>query len=173
MNPFSLTGPQFLLFYAALVFATLFVLARVRRSSESGDPGRVSLTDPYLIAYLRGGPNEALRVASVALADRGHLVADGTTLQAKENTRSQNPLEVALLTKFREFGAATSIFTDKTLAAATEPLRDSLAGLGLLPGPADNRARFRLYLLALAVLWAVSGARSCRRSRAGATTWRS
>ena len=27
MNPFSLTGPQFLLFYAALVFATLFVLA--------------------------------------------------------------------------------------------------------------------------------------------------
>ena len=159
MNPFALAGPQFLLFYLAFTAATAFVLARVRRSAEAGEPGRVSLTDPYAIAYLRGGPNEALRVASVSLADRGLLVASGTTLEAKKDAHSRNPLEAALLAKFHEFGAASAIFTDKALLAATEPIRASLTGLGLLPSPADNRARVRMYLIALGVLWAVAGAR--------------
>lgn len=159
MNPFALAGPQFLLFYLAFTAATAFVLARVRRSAEAGEPGRVSLTDPYAIAYLRGGPNEGLRVASVSLADRGLLVASGTTLEAKKDAHSRNPLEAALLAKFHEFGAASAIFTDKALLAATEQIRASLTGLGLLPSPADNRARVRMYLIALGVLWAVAGAR--------------
>jgi uncharacterized protein (TIGR04222 family) len=159
MNPFTLTGPQFLLFYVAFAVATVWVVTRMRKSAEGGDPMRVSLTDPYAIAYLRGGPNEALRVASVALVDRGLLVPSDKTLQTKKGAHAQNHLEATLLEKFRNSGAATSIFTDKSLEAATEPVRSSLVDLGLFPGPAENAARTRVFVLGLGVLWAVSGAR--------------
>lgn len=167
MNPFDLAGPPFLLFYVVFAIATVWILGRVRRASEDGDPGRVSLTDPYAIAYLRGGSNEVLRVASVALADRGLLVPSSTTLETRKDAHAKHPLEAALLEKYREFGAATAIFTDKGLAAATEPLRASLTDLGLLPGHRENQSRARLFALGLAILLTVSGARLVQASSRG------
>lgn len=38
MNPFDWRGPEFLLFYAVLVIATLIVLRIARRAAEAGQP---------------------------------------------------------------------------------------------------------------------------------------
>ncbi|MBL8213638.1 MAG: TIGR04222 domain-containing membrane protein [Bryobacterales bacterium] len=82
MNPFDLRGPEFLLFYFVLsVVAVVAVRHLVRQAEpEAGEP--VRLTDPYLIAYLRGGVTEAVNVAVISLLDRNLIVAEGTTLVA-------------------------------------------------------------------------------------------
>ena len=67
MNPFDLPGPQFLLFY--IIFAGLVILGLVlwrRRAESSPSTPRIDLSDPYLIAYLRGGEKEVRRVARYA-----------------------------------------------------------------------------------------------------------
>jgi hypothetical protein len=65
MNPFDLPGPQFLVFYGVLATLTILAAALATRQAENGVPPRVNLSDPYGIAYLRGGKNEALRLATV------------------------------------------------------------------------------------------------------------
>lgn len=72
MNPFDLPGPQFLLvyiFFAGLVIAGL-VFSR-RHAELSSSMPRIDLSDPYLIAYLRGGEKEVERVARYANSSNG------------------------------------------------------------------------------------------------------
>ena len=76
MNPFDLRGPEFLLFYFCFSLVVIFALAILRRRAESGPAPKIDLGDPYLIAYLRGGEHEALRVAVISLVDRGMLAMD-------------------------------------------------------------------------------------------------
>ena len=84
MNPFELTGFSFLGFYVLLGIAVIWGLRAWIRHLETADaPPAQNMTDPYLIAHLRSGENEALRVATVALLDRGLLVAEGETLKKK------------------------------------------------------------------------------------------
>jgi uncharacterized protein (TIGR04222 family) len=77
-NPFDLPGPSFLLFYACLGVFVAIALRSFRRRNEEGSAPRIDTSDPYLIAYLRGGKNEAARVAAVSLVDRGLLKEEGT-----------------------------------------------------------------------------------------------
>jgi uncharacterized protein (TIGR04222 family) len=155
MNPFDLSGPQFLAFYFVAGGVTLLALVLARRQSESG-LGRVQLTDPYLIAHLRGGSHEALRVATVALVDRGLLVADGNWLSAASADGSglvRHPVEQALLDKFRLEGRAAGVFTDPALAEATAELEQTLARHRLLPDDTVRRSRTGRVLIAVAFLW--------------------
>ena len=74
MNPFYLPGPQFLLFY--IIFAGLVILGLVfwrRRAESSASTPRIDLSDPYLIAYLRGGEKEVRRIARYASSSKGLL----------------------------------------------------------------------------------------------------
>ena len=64
MNPFDLAGPQFLLFYLVLGGGVILMLGLLRQARESSDTLKVNLAAPYLIAYLRGGKNEALRLGT-------------------------------------------------------------------------------------------------------------
>ena len=50
-----------------------------RRAELSAAPARIDLSDPYLIAYLRGGKTEVLRVAKHSTADHASrmLETDG------------------------------------------------------------------------------------------------
>ena len=74
LNPFNLHGPAFLAFYIGRMVITLWALKRWLRVFEgrAGTPPP-RFDDPYLIAYLRGGVEEAARVATVSLIDRGLL----------------------------------------------------------------------------------------------------
>lgn len=162
MNPFDLPGPQFLLFYLVLSITVLLVLARVRRARESEfvlSP-KVDLSDPYLIAYLRGGKNETLRVATVSLIDRGLISVIDTELHTKNEASLkivQRPIERKLLEKFLIQDEATSIFNDKTLEATCQEYINNLSALGALPDKATNARRTQLFLVSAAVLGSIAG----------------
>ena len=160
LNPLDMTGPDFLVFYLALGVLTVVALVVARRAAESGDGPRVNLSDPYLIAYLRGGRNEAVRVATVSLVDRGLLEADGSNLKASGAVAAagvRRPIEKALLKRFESAGEASSVFDDQEVAASTSELERSLREVKLLPDEATQRQRLGRLMLAMAVLWAVAG----------------
>src|SRR5580700_9216963 len=86
MWPFHLPGPQFLVFYAT--FGGLVILAEflLRHMAENEDTPKVNLSDPYLIAFLRGGKNETLRVATMSLIDRKLLSPLGAKIEAPQSS---------------------------------------------------------------------------------------
>src|SRR5215212_9798794 len=99
MYPFDLPGPQFLVFYGVFAAVILLVVLVLTRYTEDGAPPRVNLSDPYGIAYLRGGKNEALRIATVSLIDRGLLSVQGEMLVTAQDTAPalvQRTIEKAL-----------------------------------------------------------------------------
>lgn len=117
MNPFDLRGPEFLSFYFCFSLVVIFAVIVLRRIAESGDAPKIDLGDPYLIAYLRGGEDEALRVAVISLVDRGLLVmndqfirrADHVTDKMAKNQIEYEALKSsALRAKRRPFSKITS-----------------------------------------------------------------
>jgi len=101
MNPFELPGPQFLAFYAVLGAGVLFAVYLLKQRAEGGEPIRLPSTDPYLIAYLRGGATEAVRLGVAVLVDRQLLeFEDGERVVRRERVRpthGSNDLEQAIL----------------------------------------------------------------------------
>ena len=77
-SPFDLRGPDFLLFYAAMV-AVAFALAwGIRRRAKHAEPvAPVAELDPYQLAYLNGGAAHAANLALTRLFARGMLRANG------------------------------------------------------------------------------------------------
>jgi uncharacterized protein (TIGR04222 family) len=161
MNPFDLRGPEFLAFYLVFAVATLVVLWLVRRAGEADTTSHAMLDDYVEIAYLRGGPQEAMRVATLNLVNRGLLEVHGDDrLQAGGRSRAEavsRPIERRLLVKFRESEKASSIFSDAALrevaAAESEP---NLVRLGLLPDSARKSKRLTLFGFGVFILAAVA-----------------
>ncbi|MDX2029882.1 MAG: TIGR04222 domain-containing membrane protein [Blastocatellia bacterium] len=155
MNPFELVGPDFLAFYFGLSLVVILTVWMVRRGAESGPAPKIDLSNPYLIAYLRGGENEALRLGVVSLVDRGLLMADGAMLARAERTTSrdgQNRIEQELLKKFGTRSEAASIFKDANLKAACLEYRQQLEKLGLLPDEQARTARWMRFGLGALLL---------------------
>jgi uncharacterized protein (TIGR04222 family) len=158
MNPFDLAGPQFLLFYLAFGGSVILALAMLRQMRESSDSSKVNLTDPYLIAYLRGGKNEALRLGTVSLIDRGLLVVKGSRLRSDWQATDivTNPVEKALLQKFLAEDETTSIYKSSALEAACQPYLDTLTRQGLLPDQDTRTARITRFIIGGAFLFFVA-----------------
>ena len=155
MNHFDFTGPAFLLFY--LVYSALVIVAVVvaRRTAESSEAPKLDLSDPHLIAYLRGGTPEALRVAAISLIDRGLLVASGTQLKrAAHATPSsvRRPIENWLLRRFEKADEVSSMYGDSGLQATCKAYEQTLKDIGLLPNEKINCARAIRFLLAVILL---------------------
>ena len=72
-NPFDLSGPEFLIFYGLLGAVRSGLLWFARRIPRRTAP-RIDYSDPYLLAYLRGGEKEVIRVAA-GIAHRPRLSA--------------------------------------------------------------------------------------------------
>src|SRR5689334_3856669 len=137
LNPFLWPGPEFLGFYVALGVVTWLTLRHVIQRGEAR-PAPLLLADPYEIAYLRGGLNEALRVAAVALVDRKLLTENGETLVAAEGASEQAdaPIEQEILDFFVKPVAAAEMFGAHRFAAVEAALRDKLERAGVLAGEA-------------------------------------
>lgn len=156
MNPFDLPGPQFLLFY--VIFGGLVISGLVfwrRRAELSSSSPRLDLSDPYLIAYLRGGETEVLRVATVSLIDRGLLIRNGSQIQRAENASPDSvrrPIEQALLKKYARAGEASWMFEDEGLSKACESYGATLRRARLLPDEYVNQARLIRLVIASFVL---------------------
>ena len=54
MSPFDLRGPQFLVFYLILGTLVVTLLFMLRRLIDPAGAVKVDMSDPYLIAFLRG-----------------------------------------------------------------------------------------------------------------------
>src|SRR6202011_1327630 len=114
MPPFNLPGPQFLLFYLVFGAVVLIAIVALRRRAETDQVGKVNLSDPFLIACLRGGKNEVLRLVTVSLIDRGLLKVTDSQLSASTPTAVKGvrlELEREVLSHFVTPRNAASVFT--------------------------------------------------------------
>jgi len=158
MNPFDLHGPEFLLFYFCFSLVVILAIIILRRRAESGPAPKIDLGDPYLIAYLRGGEHEALRVAVISLVDRGMLAMDDQIIRRADHVASdmaKHSIEYEVLKKFGNPGEAHSIFKDDNLKSLLQTYRDKLERAGLMPDAdvrRDRRMRLLLALMALGVV---------------------
>jgi uncharacterized protein (TIGR04222 family) len=155
MNPLDLRGPQFLLFYLVYGAAVLALLALWRRYAEAGGGPRVRLSDPYLIAHLRGGRDEALRVAAASLVDRGLLEVRGDGLVTREGVTAdavRRPIEKEIVTQFAGEQAAWRLFDASAAGAATREFERTLVEGGLLAGDEQRRQRRGRTLLGAVLL---------------------
>lgn len=163
LNPFALGGPAFLLFYLVLMAVTFIVLRRAMRAAETAAaPPAPKFEDPYLIAWLRGGEKEAIRVATVSLVDRGLLAVDGDKLslpdlQAVELVRRD--IERAVLRAYRSPGDAERAAKDSAVRQACRQYKASLERHGLVAGRDTFTRRGPQIAIAAAVLLGTSAVR--------------
>ena len=172
INPLDLHGPEFLVFYVAVGILTL-LFGRIwfkHQGSQSAVP-RLNLTDPYEIALLRGGENEAIGVAALSLVDRGLLSISEDELQTKNRSavdHARRPIEKAILSKYLLPGKAHSMYTDKFLIDACAEYRTALSQHSLIANDAVFEARRPILWLGLFILVGLAGAKvfvALQRSR--------
>lgn len=160
MNPFQLTGFSFLGFYIVLGVVVFWGLRMWFRHLETADAApQQNMTDPYLIAHLRAGANEALRVATVALLDRGLLTAVGETLTTKDGNAVgvvQRPIEKAILQRYRTPGEGHDIFKDSAAKSACASYDRVLKNQRMIADGDIYAKRFVPVAVALALMIAVT-----------------
>ncbi len=159
MNPFDLRGPEFLVFYAAVALIVIIALKLAIDEAEGGAPRALPLSDPYQIAWLRGGTREAARIAVLSLIDRGLLAVSGDNLVNRSSAQSsvREPIERAILARCAQSGTlATAMLDDPAVERACTPYRSRLEHLQLTPDPAMRVHRYRWLAVAIAILLAVA-----------------
>jgi uncharacterized protein (TIGR04222 family) len=156
VNPFDLPGPQFLAFYAVLALVALAAVRLGRRRPDvSGMPSRID--DPFALASLREGPDEAIRVAALSLLDRRLLKSrGGNVLAVAPEHTARRTLERALLRAFATERPGGFAFQDPGVRAAAEAIDADLARAGLLATGDALAARGRARWFVAAALVAVA-----------------
>lgn len=160
--PFTLAGPSFLFFYAALSALVLIGFWYYNTSSQPGQEARLSelTSDPYRIAYLRAGAAEMVRVAIVNLVDRGLLEAkdDAMLVCAKAQGADlvRRPLDRAILARCATPMPIVHLADSPEVLAAGDAYDAELKGKGLLLDDAARQSRFTGLLVVLAVLGGIA-----------------
>jgi uncharacterized protein (TIGR04222 family) len=159
MNPFSLSGPSFLVFYIVIAVIAVVAVKLAIDAPEQGAPPALPLGDPYQIAWLRGGTPEAARIAVLALTDRGLLAIQGEDLVNFGPARSfvREPLERAILACCAQSGtAATAVLDDPGVERACAPYQAQLERLQLMPDAAMRARRYRWFAIATGMLLGIA-----------------
>ncbi|HYE94223.1 MAG TPA: TIGR04222 domain-containing membrane protein [Terriglobales bacterium] len=161
INPLDLPGPPFLLFYSIVGALVLGVVWLMQTGSEGGPAPRLDMSDPYIIAFLRGGAEEAARVATVSLIDRGVLVANNAYLLVARGERGRlTPLEQAIVASVAPTASAMrDVLGSPRVAAACVAYETALKRHALIPNDAMRAERRRRRLAALAILLGLAGAK--------------
>ncbi|MCS5709887.1 TIGR04222 domain-containing membrane protein [Candidatus Berkiella aquae] len=150
-NPLNFTGPEFLIFYFVLGSVTLFIVNKIIRKHEiPRNPPKIVLDDPYEIAILRDGEDEALKIATISLISRGLLVLTDDKLQTQNEeaiAHARRDIEKAILTKFLKQGTLKSIEGDLNLHGACLHYRFSLQDLKLVPASSDYSYRMKWIII--------------------------
>ena len=157
MNPFDLTGPEFIIFYLILSVTVLLCFALYRNFRESVQSGEFpKLNDPYKIAFLRGGKNEVIRVAIVSLIDRKFLaVAADNTVHTDKKTAVKflkDPLEAALIAFLSKSRKVAELYSSSSFSNVMKSYESDLSIHELLPSPQQRQARTDWFYWSLAVL---------------------
>jgi uncharacterized protein (TIGR04222 family) len=163
VDPFDLRGSQFLLFYSLLSACILGTAWFLRRQREAGAPPQLDLSDPYLIAYLRGGINEALRLATLSLIDRGILNVSGDYVSSSAKASPEilhHEIEKQVQNWFRIERRATTIFGEYSFFAIRQDYDRKLLDLGLKPDADLRSYRAKLVVTACIVLVVVAAVKA-------------
>lgn len=163
MNPFSWSGPEFLVFYAALAVVVLGLcglrmLRQPAAASVRFSPADLS-KEPYRIAYLRGGRDEAIRVAAFNLVDRGWLTFDGERLRAARGGADdalRRPLDRAIVGACTKPRAPRALASCGAVKGAADAYEGELAQRGLMLPRAESAARRWIGRAAIALLLGIA-----------------
>jgi uncharacterized protein (TIGR04222 family) len=156
-----MSGPQFLAVYQlVLVMAVAYAAVSrwlVHRNGSADRVGRAPLGVPEL-AYLAGGPRRVVETAIAALVDSGALrpARRGTVRAVHPAGTVADPVQAAVL-RAAEQGATTvpRLVDAVRTRSVLEPVRAKLVADGLLVEPSVARARLRLAVAPLVMLFAV------------------
>lgn len=159
-----MSGPKFLLLYLVIaVCANLFLRWYFRGSEESRTLPRLDCAnDPYRVAYLRKGAEEAVRVAVFSLTDRGLLLEQGGLIRcAREDAGgfARRPIEQAILSCFAQWSDPKQAMTNPVVAAALADYDAALRQSRLLADAAVFSARFPAFAGVLAATLGIAVAR--------------
>jgi uncharacterized protein (TIGR04222 family) len=162
MSVFDLPGPQFLALYAMLGIIVIASVYFLKQKAEGGQPVRLPSTDPYVIAYLRGGAADTVRLGVAVLVDRKLLViGSGDSVVVREGVRPMhgaNDLERGILEQCADEQQPRDLVASLRLQGIArrsyEPL---LLHLRLLAGPETYRRRLLQAGIAIVVLLVVAG----------------
>lgn len=158
--PLNLRGPQFLVFYA--IWGTIVILAFYKwiKIKECAYPiPKVKLSDPYLIAYLKGGRIELLKIALFILADKGTLRLTDKRIKIKhveslENI--QNPLEKAIIRKAFFNSEPLNLLIDIGVLEAMNEYQKNLEDHNLLSSERICYQRMPAFIISLIALVGLS-----------------
>ena len=154
---FTVSGLAYLAFYFVLSLIVLLILYQFRLNAESGEAPRINLKDPYLIAYLRGGANETLRVALIYLIDHQFLTVNGSIVSIAHPDifqEAKSPFENQIIQSFARPDQAASIFKNQTLVAqCNNTYQPYLEKLGLLPSDEIKTRRAKNFAIAAGILF--------------------
>lgn len=170
MNPFDLRGPEFLLFYFVFTCVVILVLILLRRFDERPNALKPPLDDPYLVAFLRGGEDEALRVTTLSLIDRGllKLKSSGASIFSSEAENrleladpqaieaAKRPIEKSVLESFKTPQPIGTTLQSLVGCQACVDYATNLESLGLLPALDTRAARNRRFWVAIVILLGVA-----------------
>lgn len=161
MNPFELRGPAFLFFYVVLTILVFLVTRLIRRVLDGGDdapPQETSslVSDPYVIAHLRGGAAETLRVALLSLVDRGLIIQENGKFKTAPNAEpghGRRPVERSILGLYVGSGDASAL---SSITGACDAYDAQLQRLRLLPDAPLQIRRNLLYVVVMLFLGGVA-----------------
>lgn len=173
----NVSGPVFLLLYLLLAVAANIWLRRHFHSNETtGVPRKLEFAqDPYQIAFLRAGADEAIKVAVVSLVDRGLLEESNGQLYTRGDDAGEfarRPIEKAILKCFSTARKPLHAATDARVKAACLSYETELQRHRLLAGTEVYRQRYTAFAAVAAVMtgisvWRISYALAHGRSNVG------
>jgi uncharacterized protein (TIGR04222 family) len=158
------SGPVFLLVYAALAIAVNLWLRHDQRQREVAQPARFMeiAQDPYLVACLRDGAKAAVHLAVFSLIDRGLLEeAGGSVRRARADAESfaRRPIEKAVLSCCTGWQEVAAVETKPGVTAACLAYQRELQKQQLLADADTFARRFYPFAATFALLIGVALAR--------------
>lgn len=153
-HPFDLPGPHFLVFYSLLLAVSAGTVYLLWRSLGNQDAFHRPITDPYQIAYLRGGAKEAVKIAAASLAHRGLLRVEKDTLTSEpgESALAAHQLERSILEECIAGSTFRRIASGQSAETAVTLFHDTLVSANLI---LSNRQRLAVSLLKIATVIAL------------------
>jgi uncharacterized protein (TIGR04222 family) len=163
MNPFELRGPDFLVFYIVFTIVALYITRALRRSLDGDDVSlegaRGVVSDPYALAFLRGGAIETLRVALMSLMDRGVIVVEGGGLKTAEGVEPAHLRKNVERTLVTHFVKAQNASTLTSLKSACDEYEEQLRQLRLIPDANLHVRRFGVLAVMVLIVGGVGAAK--------------
>jgi len=172
VNPFDLHGPEFLLFFFVFSVLVIVTVILLRQRDVPPPAGIPPLDDPYLVAFLRGGEGEALRVVTLSLIDRGLLTLKSfgrvslfskdpeNYLEMKDPSAIdtvKRPIEKRVLEAFKKLHPINSTLDSLVGCTACIDYAKKLEQFGFLPSPEMRSTWRRRYQIAVVIILGVAG----------------